>query len=171
MSSNKCSQDKFPLSLTLRQTATAPLTEQKVVKCQHNKTDSSCLSKFDYVGMSPMAPPAPFLDGPPDLFEPKVDFELELPLLVRVLDPFLFFPAGPVDFALLPRLGKPLPLPPPRPGPLARPPVQVLDSDRLDRVPGFLNLLSFEDVEGRVGIPETLKMSAQFTHGYCSQEV
>jgi hypothetical protein len=110
--------------------------------------------------MSPMTPPAPFLDGPPDLFKPKVDFELELPLLVRMLDPFFFFPAGPVDFAFLPRLGKPLPLPPPRPGPLVRPPVQVPDSDRLDRVPGFLNLLSFEDVEGRVGIPETLKMSA-----------
>jgi hypothetical protein len=104
-----------------------------------------------------MAPPAPFLDGPADLFEPKVDFELELPLLVRVLDPLFFFPAGPAGFALLPRPAKLLPLPPPRPGPLVRPPVQVLDSDRLNRVLGFLNLLSFVDVEGRVGISETLK--------------
>jgi len=110
--------------------------------------------------MSPMAPPAPLLDEPPVLFEPKFDPEFELPLLVRVLDPLLFFPAGPVDFALLPRTVKLLPLPPPRPRPLARLPVQVPDSDRLHRVPGFLSLLSFADVEGRVGISETLKMSA-----------
>ena len=104
-----------------------------------------------------MAPPAPFLDGPPALFEPKVDLELELPLLVRVLDPLFFFPAGPVDFTFLPRPAKLLPLAPLRPGPLTRPPVQVLDLDRLGRLPGFLNLLSFVDVEGRVGISETLK--------------
>jgi hypothetical protein len=110
--------------------------------------------------MSPMAPPAPFLDGPPALFEPKVDLELELPLLVRVLDPLFFFPAGPVDFTLLPRPAKLLPLAPLRPGTLTRPPVQVLDLDRLGRLPGFLNLLSFVDVEGRVGISETLKTSA-----------
>src|SRR5271168_1351657 len=148
---------QVPLSSTLRQTAASPLTEQRGVKCQHNNTNSSCLSKSDYVGMSPIAPPAPFLDGPPALFEPKVDPEFELPLLVRVLDPLFFFPAGPVDFALLPRPVRLLPLPPPRPRPLARLPVQVPDSDRLHRVPGFLNLLSFADVEGRVGISETFE--------------
>jgi hypothetical protein len=104
-----------------------------------------------------MAPPAPFLDGPPALFEPKVDPEFELPLLVRVLDPLFFFPAEPVDFALLPRPVKLLPLPPLWPRPLARPPIQVPDSDLLHRMPGFLSLLLFADVEGRVGIPETLK--------------
>jgi hypothetical protein len=65
-----------------------------------------------HVGMSPIPLPAPLLDGPPALVEPKKGPVFVLLRLVRVLDTLFFLLAVPADFTRLLRVLE-LPLRPP----------------------------------------------------------
>ena len=104
-----------------------------------------------HVGISPIPPPAPLLDGPAPLLELREDLVFELPLLVRALDTLLFLPATPAGFARTPRLLVLRNLPP-RLRLKGRPPFHDPDPERDDRLLGFLNVLAFEDARGRVCI-------------------